>query len=207
MEEKLITVEEKMKIHGNLERKSLITFYDIPPTVFIPLAIPIVVSGFVWDNVPVQLVGAMAILLTFGIMLGEIGEKLPIWNKYLGGGATFCLITMCILSGANMLPETFSQNISGFMSEYNFLTLFVSVIIVGSIIGIDRKEIFKSLGLYIPAIIACIIGSSVFGIVVGFLLGIKPLEVMTSYVFPNARRRDCSRSDSYVSNLFSNNRK
>lgn len=178
MEEKLLTGAKRSRIG------TVISFYDISPKIFIPLAIPVILSGFLWDNVPVQLIGATAILLTFGILLGEIGEKMPFWNKYLGGGATFCLITMCILSGAKLLPTTFSENVNGFMSDYNFLTLFVSVIVVGSILGIERTQIFKSLGLYIPAIISCIVGSSIFGILIGLLFGRHPLEILTSYVFP-----------------------
>jgi Na+/citrate or Na+/malate symporter len=164
--------------------KKGITFYGIPPKLFLPMAIPVILSGFLWDNVPVQLIGAIAILFTFGIMLGEIGEKLPLWNKYLGGGATFCLLAMTILSGNNLLPKTMVENVDGFMSNYNFLTLFVSVIVVGSILGIERTQIVKSLGLYIPAIISCIIGAALFGIVSGLIFGITPITILTSYVFP-----------------------
>ncbi len=141
-------------------------------------------SGFVWNNVPVQLVGAVAVIFTFGILLGEIGSRLPVWNKYLGGGATFCLITMCILSGYDLLPTTLMENANGFMSGYNFLNFYVSVIVVGSILAIKRKQIFKELGLYIPTIIACIIGSSIFGIVIGSLFGKTPMTILTNYVCP-----------------------
>lgn len=49
---------------------------------------------------PTGLAGTMALMLSIGIIFNEIGERIPIWNTYVGGescwhfwAAHFCLPT------------------------------------------------------------------------------------------------------------------
>ena len=166
------------------KKKSGFTFYGMPAYIFIPLAIPLLLAGFIWDSVPVELVGAVSVIFTLGIFFGEIGNRLPIWSKYLGGGSTFTLIVVCALKTLGVLPSSWIENSTSFISEWNWMNLFVATIVVGSLLAIKREMIFKQLALYIPAILCCILGSSIFGIAIGFLFGKSPIEVLTSYVFP-----------------------
>lgn len=165
------------------KKKSGFTFYGMPAYIFIPLAIPLLLAGFIWDSVPVELVGAVSVIFTLGIFFGEIGNRLPIWSKYLGGGSTFTLIVVCALKTLGVLPSSWIENSTSFISEWNWMNLFVATIVVGSLLAIKREMIFKQLALYIPAILCCILGSSIFGIAIGFLFGKSPIEVLTSYVF------------------------
>lgn len=39
------------------------------------------------EVVPFGLPGALAVLLVLSAILGEVGDRIPIWNEYIGGGA------------------------------------------------------------------------------------------------------------------------
>ena len=70
------------------------------------------------------------------------------------------------------------------MNEYSFLNLFISFLIVGSLLGLERKLLIKSSALYLPAIIAGVVGSIVFGALGGILFGKDPVQVVMAYVLP-----------------------
>lgn len=55
---------------------------------------------------------------------------------------------------------------------------------MGSLVGMDRKILIKSGSLFIPTILAGIVGSSLLGIVAGLLIGKSPIEMITAYVLP-----------------------
>lgn len=53
--------------------------------------------------------------------------------------------------------------------------MFIPALIVGSVLTVDRKTLIKSISGYIPLIIIGVVGASIGGIVVGFILGKLPL--------------------------------
>ena len=52
----------------------------------------ILISAYM-NIIPNQLIGGIAVMFTLGIIFGELGEQLPIWNKYCGGGAILAFCT------------------------------------------------------------------------------------------------------------------
>lgn len=136
------------------------------------------------DIVPNQMIGAIATLFTLGIILGELGERIPIWNTYCGGGAILAFIASGLLTYFNVLPQSVLDNAEGWINEYNFLNVFISFLVVGSLIGMDRKVLIKSGSLFIPAILASIAGAGVLGVLGGILIGKTPMEIITAYVLP-----------------------
>lgn len=144
-----------------------------------------VIAASAWMNIiPNEMLGAAAILFSLGIVLGEIGERIPIWNVYCGGGAILAFVVSGLLTYYNLLPECVVENATGWMSGYNFLNVFISLLIVGSLLGMDRKVLIKSGSLFIPAILASIVGAGVLGILGGLVIGKSPMEIITAYVLP-----------------------
>lgn len=144
-----------------------------------------VIFASAWmEIIPSEMLGAAAILFSMGIVLGEIGERIPIWNKYCGGGAILAFVAAGLLTYHNLLPKCVVENATGWMSGYNFLNVFISLLIVGSLLGMDRKVLIKSGSLYIPAILAAILGAGLMGILGGILIGKTPMEIITAYVLP-----------------------
>ncbi len=165
-----------------MEKKNIKLFgMELP--VFVFFFVVIIASA--WMNIiPNQMLGAAAILFAIGIVLGELGERIPIWNIYCGGGAILAFVLSGLLTYYNLLPECVVENVTGWMSEYNFLNVFISLLIVGSLLGMDRRVLIKSGSLFIPAILAAIVGAGVLGIVGGLLIGKAPMEIITAYVLP-----------------------
>ena len=134
--------------------------------------------------VPNQMIGAIAVLFGIGIVLGEIGDHLPIWRDYIGGGALLAFIGAGLLNYFGLLPECVTKNAAGWINEYSFLNVFICFLIVGSLVGMDRKVLMKSGSLFIPAILASIVGAGLLGVIAGLLIGKSPIEMVTAYVLP-----------------------
>ena len=151
--------------------------------VFVFFAIVIFASA-VLDLIPNQMIGAIAVLFTLGIILGGIGDWLPIWKDYIGGGALLAFVGAGLLNYFGLLPKCVTLNADGWINGYSFLNVFISFLIVGSLVGMERKMLIKSGSLFIPVILAGVAGSAILGILAGFLMGKTPLEMITAYVLP-----------------------
>lgn len=166
-----------------MENGKKLKLYGVDLPVFVFFAAVVLASAYL-EIIPNQLIGAVACMFTIGILLGELGERIPIWNTYCGGGAILVFLVCGLMSHFGVLPECVVKNATGWMNEYSFLNLFISFLIVGSLLGLDRKLLIKSSALYLPAIIAGVIGSIVFGALGGILFGKDPVQVVMAYVLP-----------------------
>ena len=166
-----------------MEALKKVKFYGMEWPIFVFFAGVIIVSGYL-NIIPVQLLGAVAVLATLGIIFGELGERLPIWNKYCGGGAILVFVACGFMVYMKWLPSSVMKNAKEWMNTYSFLNMFISFLIVGSLLGIDRKLLLKSSALFLPNILAGVFMSGVFGVIAGKFFGVDPLVVLTSYVLP-----------------------
>lgn len=133
---------------------------------------------------PNTMVGALSFLFVFGVFFGEIGNKIPFWNKYIGGGAILVFIVAALFSTYNLIPVQIQATVINFYDNWDFLALFISILITGSILGIERKLLVRSLGGYLPAIFGGLIVAALFGITFGFFFGISPAKALLNYVLP-----------------------
>ncbi len=168
-----------------MEKSSIKNFkiYGIEWPIFVVFAI-VIGACVITDVMPTELIGAIATLFLVGIVLGEIGDHLPIWKSFLGGGAMLAFIGAGLLNYFELLPESITANAQGWINEYSFLNVFIAFLIVGSLVGMDRKILIKSGTLFIPAILASIVGAGVFGVIGGLIFGKSPMELITAYVLP-----------------------
>lgn len=166
-----------------MKKLNSIQFYGMPLPIYAFFAI-IVLACTYFNIIPNQMIGAVAALFAFGILIGEIGERLPIWNKFLGGGAMLCFLAAGLLKYFNLLPECVTNVSDGWINGYSFLNVFITFLVVGSLLGIDRDVLIKSGSLYIPTLLCSLLGACVFGIVAGLIFGNDPLYLITSYVLP-----------------------
>lgn len=166
-----------------MERLSKIKIYGIELPI-ITFFIIVVAASAKLNIIPNQLVGAIAIMFSLGIVLGELGERIPLWNKYCGGGAILAFLVCGLLKFYGILPDTVIKNAAGWMNEYNFLNLFIAFLIVGSVLGINRKMLIRSSSLFLPAILTGLVGAALLGILGGMLFGKSPTIILTAYVLP-----------------------
>lgn len=126
------------------------------------------------DYLPSNTVGAFAILYTLGIALGWIGDRIPVWNTYIGGGSILAFLGSAYLVYIGIIPEATIETVKIFMDTTDFLDLFIAVLITGSILSVNRKLLLKAFAGYLPAILAGIVGAILLGMVGGLLVGVEP---------------------------------
>ena len=136
------------------------------------------------DYLPSNTVGAFAILYTLGIALGWIGDRIPVWNTYIGGGSILAFLGSAYLVYIGIIPEATIETVKIFMDTTDFLDLFIAVLITGSILSVNRKLLLKAFAGYLQAILAGIVGAILLGMVGGLLVGVEPARVATEYVLP-----------------------
>lgn len=139
-------------------------------------------KGFIRPNFLV----IFSVLAVFGILFGEIGDRIPIWNDYIGGGTVLVFFMSAVFGTYKLVPEPVLKSIAVFYGKQpvNFLELFIPALIVGSVLTVNRKILIKAITGYIPLIIVGVIGASVFGMGVGLIFGKSPVDVMMNYVLP-----------------------
>lgn len=166
-----------------MEKLSGFKVYGMSLPVFLFFGV-VIFACAVMGLIPNQMIGAIGVLFGIGIVLGGLGDWLPVWKDYIGGGALLAFIGAGLLNYFGLLPECVTQNADGWINGYSFLNVFISFMIVGSLVGMDRKVLMKSGSLFIPAILASVVGSVLLGVVAGFVIGKSPMEMVTAYALP-----------------------
>ncbi|PVL85368.1 citrate/sodium symporter CitS [Salmonella enterica] len=157
--------------------------FGMPLPLYAFALITLLLSHF-YNAIPTDLVGGFALMFVMGAIFGEIGKRLPIFNKYIGGAPVMIFLVAAYFVYAGIFTQKEIDAISNVMDKSNFLNLFIAVLITGAILSVNRKLLLKSLLGYIPTILAGIIGASLFGIVIGLCFGIPVDRIMMLYVLP-----------------------
>ena len=151
--------------------------------VFLFFAI-VILATVAFGVMPDEITAAVAVMFGLGIALGELGERIPIWNKYLGGGAVLVFVVCGVLTYFNIFPESVQTLSDGWMSGYNFMNFFIACLVVGSLLGLERNTLLRSCVLYLPVIVAGLAASMLFGVLAGMIFGVNPVESLVMYVLP-----------------------
>ena len=137
----------------------------------------------VWGKLPTEINVAVAVLAIGGFTCAELGKRLP-GVAQVGGAAILATFIPSALVYYHLLPLPVVRLVTDFTKSTNFLYLFISAIIVGSILGMDRRVLIRGfLKIFIP--LAC--GSVVAGLVgtaVGTLLGLGAKHTLFFLVVP-----------------------
>lgn len=131
-----------------------------------------------------DILSIVTIMFAIGFILYEIGERVPIWNDYLGGGSLLAFLGAAALEYYNVLPAKYSEAITYFYDDYGFQTLFISLLIVSAVLAVNRKQLIKAFAGYVPAIFGGVICAAIFGVIGGIICGIDIKEIIAYYVLP-----------------------
>ena len=71
--------------------------FSVPLYLFLFLAIMVFAANQM-DVIPGSMVGSIGAMFVIGIIMGEIGDRLPIWKDYIGGGTLLALLGGSLLS-------------------------------------------------------------------------------------------------------------
>ena len=156
---------------------SKIEIIGISPIVFTVIAIIVLAGSFITFGpdskilAPGGLIGALAVSIVLGGILATIGEKTPILNSYLGGGAVAVLFGASALVYFDLIPKATIALMSGFVKGGGFLNFYIAALIAGSILGMNKKLLIAASARYLPTILGGVICSFIFCAIAGTLVG------------------------------------
>ena len=154
----------------------------VPLPVF--LVILGLIAGYVWlGKVPADLTTNIAVLTVGGFACAELGKHLPGFKR-IGAAAILATFVPSYLVYAHIIPEALRMSISDFTDQSNFLYLFIGSIIVGSILGMDRRMLIGGFLKILVPIMAGTLVALVVGTLVGTSLGIPLKTVIFMIIVP-----------------------
>ncbi len=154
----------------------------VPLPVFVILLAVIALYALT-GSVPSDILMAIVLLSMGGFTCAELGKSIPIIRN-IGAAAIFATFIPSFLAFHHLLPNSVLGSVMEFTKNSNFLYLFISCIIVGSILGMDRGVLIKGfLKIFVPLAAGSIAGGIV-GTVVGFLLGLGVFHTFFFVVVP-----------------------
>ena len=132
-----------------------------------------------------DMTGTLAICFGLAVILNEVGERIPIWNTYIGGGLLLTFFGVAILRQFGLIPQAGLDAINSFISDdANFLTFFIVMLIVGSVLGLEKDILLKSFAGYVPAILGGLACAAILGGITGAIFGVPFSDTLIKYTLP-----------------------
>lgn len=160
------------------------TYYGMPVWLLAMVLIIIYAAVFTGILPDDDMLSTITIMYAIGFVLFEIGERLPIWKDYIGGGAVMAFFGAACLEYFKILPEKYAEAITFFYDDFGFQTVFISLLIVSAVLTVNRRQLVKAFSGYIPAILGGIFMAGVFGVAGALVCGVNVKEVICLYVLP-----------------------
>ncbi|MFA5962707.1 MAG: 2-hydroxycarboxylate transporter family protein [Sphingomonas sp.] len=141
----------------------------VPVPVFI--AIVLLIGAYIArGQVPSDLTTNILILAAGGFACAEVGKHIPGLRK-VGAAAILATFVPSLLVYLGVIPRSLKDSITTFTDQSNFLYLFIGSIIVGSILGMDRRMLIGGFLKILVPILSGSIAAVVVGCSVGTALG------------------------------------
>ena len=80
----------------------------------------IVAAGVMTGSLSTDLAGGFAFMLALGIVCNEIGERIPFWNSYIGGGLVLTFLVSAYLFTNKMVPAKYAKAVGMVMDQADF---------------------------------------------------------------------------------------
>lgn len=155
---------------------------------FIPLPVYLVLLALVaglllTHEIKADLPIMIAIIGLGGATCGELGKRLPFIGK-IGGAAIVSAFLPSYLVSLGWVPQEIIAPVTSFTKQSNFIYLFVSAVVVGSIFTMDRNLIVKGFAkIFIPLLLGSVLALAA-GVAVGLLCGLELRQVLFFVIVP-----------------------
>lgn len=154
----------------------------VPLPVYI-LLVGIIATFVMLNKITGDISLVFALMVIGGFTCAEIGKRIPFLGK-IGGAAIFATFIPSCLTFYHILPAPIVQTVTDFYKNTNFLYLFITAIIVGSILGMDRRTLIKGfLKIFVPLATGSI-AAMIVGTLVGTALGMGAHHTFFYTVIP-----------------------
>jgi malate:Na+ symporter len=120
----------------------------------------VVIAYFVHlGKVPTDICMMGAVIAVGAFSCAALGERIPLLRR-IGGAAILCTVVPSIVAYYHLLPEVLVRPVVDFTKYTVFLYLYISCLIVGSILGMDRTVLIKCfLKIFVPISIGTIMAA------------------------------------------------
>jgi malate:Na+ symporter len=154
----------------------------------IPLPVYVICVGVIayflmQGKIPGEINVAIAVLAVGGFTCAELGKRMPLIGR-IGGAAIFATFIPSALVYYKLLPPTLVGSVTDFTKSTNFLYLFITAIIVGSILGMDRRVLVSGFARIFVPLAAGSVAAGIVGTLVGTLLGLGARHTLFFLVVP-----------------------
>ena len=143
----------------------------------------VIVGCLVGCNAP-GFLGMYVLATTIGIFLQEIGDRIPVIYKYLGGGAFIAIFGSAVIRWLGVLGPSTTEAIDAFVKNQDYIGLVVGGLICGSILTMDRDLLIKAGTRYFVPIIGGIVLAFGLTAVVGAIAGYGWREAILFVALP-----------------------
>lgn len=150
---------------------------------YLPCLVVVLIA--VYTNVlNTDIVGTFAFLLLMGWIFNFIGNKIPVFGSWMGGGILLPLFVGSALVYFGLIPDTLKQQVSTFIGS-GFINVFLGAIIVGSILSMDRKVLLNSTLRVLPCMLGAMLFVFIFLYLACLITGKSLLDGMFMVGLPN----------------------
>ena len=128
-------------------------------------------------------VATIAYLMAVGGLFFWLGNTIPIVNNYLGGACLLPLLGASFLNYVGLVPKELVAGTKVLMSG-GFQDAYIAMLLVGSILVMDRKIILNATARYIPTVIGSQIFAIAFALLAGLITGFGPVKALFDIAAP-----------------------
>lgn len=169
-----------------MEKKGILHYEmnGIPLYLYLGMAIPVLL-GIITGSLGTDMLSTIVMLFVIGMFFMEIGKRLPIWNKWIGGGSMMAIMAPSFMVFMGWIPEKYVESATIFYDEVSFLELYLGLLMAGGLLAVDRDTLLKTLKRCGPVFIGTILVGAAFGLIGGMIVGMTPANILAYYVLPN----------------------
>lgn len=131
-----------------------------------------------------NMAGALIFAVVVGTFAGKLGDHIPIWDTWMGGGMLFTSLFAATLNTYNLVGESTKNVLVTFNHETGFLDLYILVLITGSVLAVNRKLLLKSFTGYLPTILGGVVCALSMAALVGSITGIGAANACMNFAIP-----------------------
>ncbi|WP_241291236.1 2-hydroxycarboxylate transporter family protein [Burkholderia stabilis] len=154
----------------------------MPLPMFVAIAIVTAVAALT-KRLPNDMIGGFAVLMLSGLLLGEIGRRIPVF-RHIGGPAILCLFVPSALLAYGLMDDTTLKAITVTMKTANLQYLYIACLVAGSMLGMNRTILIQGfLKMFAPLLVGTVAAIAA-GIAVGFAFGYDPKHTFFYIVMP-----------------------